>query len=287
MVKNRQTNRKLNPGNSAIFNRGWAIVLVLTALIHQVVYAQKASLPFKPGEFARYNAYYNWHFIWVNGGEVDFTCDSVGYHNHPAYHIKAVGRTFKAYDLLFQVRDTFEAYAALHPFRPLYFRRVVNHGKSHSEHRYRMDYSKKKIYCYIDPSDRKPFRDTLLLKDNTFDLLSTAYNFRTFDFNTLKVGQKVPYRMLIDNEIPDLYFHYWGKENITTRSGRTFRCHKVSVYLLKGDFFNEGEYMKVWFTDDANHVPVQVETEILVGSVKAQLLEVRSLKYPLSSEIRR
>jgi hypothetical protein len=44
--------------------------------------------------------------------------------------------------------------------------------------------------------------------------------------------------------------------------------------------------MKIWFTDDQNHLPVQVETKIQVGSVKALLLEAKSLKYPLSSLIK-
>ena len=90
--------------------------------------------------------------------------------------------------------------------------------------------------------------------------------------------------MLVDRKIDDLYVRYLGIENVKTRNGKEFRCHKVSVYLLQGDFFPEGEYMKVWFTDDQNHLPVQVETEILVGSVKALLLDTKSLKYPLTSE---
>ena len=92
--------------------------------------------------------------------------------------------------------------------------------------------------------------------------------------------------MLIDRQVADLFFRYLGKENVKTRNGKTFRCHKVSVYLLQGDFFPEGEYMKIWFTDDKNHLPVQVETEILMGSVKALLLELKSMKYPLTSQIK-
>ncbi len=121
---------------------------------------------------------------------------------------------------------------------------------------------------------------------NTFDLLTTAYIFRKFDFNNFFVGEKVPYQMVIDRKIASLFFRYLGKENVKTRNGKEYRCHKVSVYLLQGDFFPEGEYMKIWFTDDKNHLPVQVETEILVGTVKALLLDTKSIKYPLNSQIK-
>jgi hypothetical protein len=42
-----------------------------------------------------------------------------------------------------------------------------------------------------------------------------------------------------------------------------------SVLLLEGDFFPRGEYLKVWIDEGPNHLPVMVETKILVGSVKA------------------
>ncbi len=248
--------------------------------------AQSFEYPFKSGEFARYGAYYNWHFIWVQSGEVEFRADTLQYKKQEAWHLKAVGKSLKAYDLLFCVRDTFETYSNYGTFKPIYSRRVLNHAKQNSVHQYWFDPVSGKIETQIH-QDKKPlYRTSLLAADNTFDLLATAYNFRKFDFNKLFVGQKVPYRMLIDRQVADLFFRYLGKENVKTRNGKEYRCHKVSVYLLQGDFFPEGEYMKIWFTDDKNHLPVQVETEILMGSVKALLLEPKSLKYPLTSQIK-
>jgi two-component SAPR family response regulator len=138
----------------------------------------------------------------------------------------------------------------------------------------------------INQKDKPVFQGSIAPEPETYDLLATAYHFRSFNFNQLFVGQKVPYRMIIDKKVDELYFHYLGKEKVKTRNGQEYLCHKVSVYLLQGDFFPEGEYMKIWFTDDKNHLPVQVESEIMVGSVKAVLLDVRSLKYPLTSQIK-
>ncbi len=188
--------------------------------------------------------------------------------------------------MLFCVRDTFETFSNYNTFKPIYSRRVLNHAKQNSVHQYWFDPASEKIETQIR-QDKKPlYRANLTAPDNTYDILATAYNFRKFDFNKLFVGQKVPYRMLIDRQVADLFFRYLGKENVKTRNGKEYRCHKVSVYLLQGDFFPEGEYMKIWFTDDKNHLPVQVETEILMGSVKALLLEPKSMKYPLTSQIK-
>jgi hypothetical protein len=264
----------------------FSFLLFLLFFFPALASGQNIDYPFKSGEYARYGAYYNWHFIWIQSGEVEFKADTIQYKQQNAWHLKAVGKTFKAYDLLYTVRDTFEVFCDYNSFNTIYSRRVLNHAKMNSVHQYSFDYGTGKITTQIKPEDKPLLVATLPIQENTYDLLATAYNFRKFDFNKLFVGQKVPYRMLIDKKVEDLYFHYLGKENIKTRNGKEYRCQKVSIYLLQGDFFPEGEYMKVWFTDDQNHLPVQVESKIQVGSVKALLLETKSMKYPLSSLIK-
>jgi hypothetical protein len=246
---------------------------------------QNQEYPFKSGELIRYGAYYNLNFIWIQSGEVEFKADTLQYKSEKTWHLKATGKTYKAYDLLYSVRDTFETYCKYSTFQPVYSRRMMNHSRQNSSHEYWIDPSGK-IDALIKLEKKAPFKTTLTAGENCFDLLATAYNFRKFDFNQLFVGQKVPYRMIIDRQVADLFFRYLGRENVKTRNGKEYRCHKVSVYLLQGDFFPEGEYMKVWFTDDKNHLPVQVETEVLVGSVKALLLEPTNMKYPLTSQIK-
>jgi len=247
---------------------------------------QNNGRPFKSGEYARYGAYFNWNFIWIQSGEVEFSADTIQYKNQKAWHLKSTGKTFKAYDLIYSVRDTLEAFNNFDSFQPIYSYRALNHAKESSVHQYRFDYSSGTITARIKQAKKPLYQGSFPIQDNTFDLLATAYNFRNTDFSKLFVGQKVPYRMLIDRKVDELFFRYLGMENVKTRNGKNYRCHKVSVYLQQGDFFPEGEYMKIWFTDDKNHLPVQVETQILIGTVKALLLETKSMKYPLTSLIK-
>jgi len=280
--KSRIKNRKRIPAC-----KFWSFLILFFAFIStDLALGQNAEYPFKSGENARYGAYYNWQFIWILSGEVEFNADTLKYKQQQAWHLKAVGKSLKAYDMLFSVRDTFETYSNYNTFKPIYSSRVMNHAKQNSVHQYWFDSASGKIDAQIKQDKKPVYHASLPALDNTYDLLATAYYFRKFDFNKLFVGQKVPYRMLIDRQVSDLFFRYLGKENVKTRNGKVYRCHKVSVYLLQGDFFPEGEYMKIWFTDDKNHLPVQVETEILVGSVKALLLEPKSMKYPLTSQIK-
>jgi len=88
--------------------------------------------------------------------------------------------------------------------------------------------------------------------------------------------------MFMDNEKYDLYIRYLGKETIKTKYGK-FRAIKFKPLLVKGTIFEGGEKMLVWVSDDANHLPLRVESPISVGSIKVDMMSYRNLRYPLSS----
>jgi hypothetical protein len=71
---------------------------------------------------------------------------------------------------------------------------------------------------------------------------------------------------------------------MTTQYGK-FNVIKLAPLLVKGSVFNGGEKMVVWVTDDANHIPVRIETPLVVGSIKVDMVSFENLRYPLSSLI--
>ena len=52
--------------------------------------------------------------------------------------------------------------------------------------------------------------------------------------------------------------------------------------MQEGRIFQDEEEMKIWISDDRNRLLVKVETQILVGSIKAVLVKHQEVKYPLS-----
>ena len=88
--------------------------------------------------------------------------------------------------------------------------------------------------------------------------------------------------MFLDNETYNLYIRYLGKETIKTKYGK-FRAIKFKPLLVKGTMFEGGEKMTVWVSDDANHLPLRVESAISVGSVKVDMMGYKNLRYPLTS----
>jgi hypothetical protein len=98
----------------------------------------------------------------------------------------------------------------------------------------------------------------------------------------MKVGDKIPFNLFLDNEVYNIYVRYLGKETIRTKYGK-FRTIKFKPLLLKGSIFEGGEKMTVWVSDDANHIPLRIESPISVGSVKVDAMLWRNLRYPLTS----
>jgi hypothetical protein len=114
------------------------------------------------------------------------------------------------------------------------------------------------------------------------DVISAVYSARNINFDNYKKDDKIPFKMFLDNEIYDMYIRYLGKEDVKTKFGK-FKAHKFRPLLVKGNIFEGGEKMTVWVSDDPNHIPLRVESPIIVGSVKMDMMGYGGLKHPLSS----
>ncbi len=244
------------------------------------------NFSFQTGEKVTYNAYYNWHFIWLNAGVVNFNVESRNYHNTDSWFFSAYGKTFSGYDHFMKVRDTFEVFVDKANFQPLFFNRVTKEGSTESHHKYYFNYTQKHIHTQIKKDKSIGFKDsTVILKDCTNDLLTMVYKARNLDFEHYEEDDKIPIRMIVDGITYDLYIRYMGKETISNRDGRKFRCLKFSPLLVPGTIFESGEDMTVWVTDDLNRIPIIVEAKVLVGSVKAVFVDATGLRNKITAEV--
>jgi hypothetical protein len=90
----------------------------------------------------------------------------------------------------------------------------------------------------------------------------------------------------MDAEFYPLYLRYLGKEQIEDRNNNKYNCLKFKVMLVEGTMFNAGENMTVWVTDDGNRVPVLIQADILIGSIKAYLTSYKNLKHPFDAKVK-
>ncbi len=272
-----------------ILRKNWKACTFLIALffLAHSTFSQcnEINTAFKEGEKVTYNAYYNWHFIWMNAGLVTFKTELQKYQNKSCYKLSSVGITHKNYDVFYKVRDTFISIVDTAYLAPLYSKRITNEGSTQGSENYNFDESKKTISSFIINEEKNGVKASIPWQSCTFDLLTMVYRARNINFNVYKKNDKIPIRLIVDGIIYNLYIRYLGHETIKTKEGRTFRCIKFSPLLMKGTIFEAGEDMTVWVTDDKNRIPILVEASILIGSVKAMFVSAEGAKYPFESEI--
>ena len=142
-----------------------------------------------------------------------------------------------------------------------------------------------KIYSSLYYSDEGEKQDTLKIIPCTFDPLTAIYYARTIDYNNAEINQKFPIRILIDNQIHDLYIRYLGKEDMDDRNGNSYHCIKFTIKMVEGTIFSGGEDITVWVTDDKNKIPILVKAEIIVGSIKAYFNHAEGLRNSFDAKI--
>lgn len=243
------------------------------------------ELVFGHGENLRYIINYQWGSINTDVGEAVLTLEYNDNAEEPFFHARAVGRTFRFYDVLFKVRDFYETKFSARNLRPFYFHRDIR------EKKYKMKNTMTflpnyQIRANIERLDDPP-RDTLLNgKIYTFDLLSLFYFARNNDFGNDKVGQERPVSFVIDGEIFDLYYRYLGKENKRIPGLGHYKTIKFAARLVAGEVFSGKEELVFWVTDDKNKIPLLFETPIIVGRVTGRLAGFSNIKYPFPGKIK-
>lgn len=270
-----------------IYNRISILFFVLPAIVFSFhgnfLLAQQTVQPFQSGEKLHYKVSYNWEFVWIDAGKVVFEVDSLMYDGQPAYHFKSFGRSLTSYDWIYKVRDYFESVANADTFHPYWFTRKTREGGYQVNNKFNFDYENNRIISKTQNSNRPTSKDTLSLEGFVMDVQTAVYYIRALDFSSMLEGEKIPFRMIIDGEVFDLYGYYLGKEIIENHNGQIYRCHKFSTSLVDGTIFSGGEDLFVWLTDDYNRIPLLVEAKILVGSVKAYFTDGENILHPMES----
>jgi hypothetical protein len=228
---------------------------------------------FRPGESLHFKVFYTIAGIYVGAGEAIFSVNLERYNNKPVYHIVANGKTFSFYDSFFRVRDRYESYIDTTTLQPYKFIRNVDEG----------GYKKLENVTFNQLANTAVSEKGAVKVPNCIqDVISSLYYARNINFSKYKVDDKIPFSMYLDNEVYQLYIRYLGKETVKTKYGK-FRAYKFKPLLIKGTIFEGGEKMTVWVSDDANQIPLRVESPISVGSVKVDMMGYRNLRYPLNS----
>ena len=232
---------------------------------------------FKAGEKVGFLVYYTAaNFINVSAGAGSFSTTLEKLNGKDVYHIKGEGYTLPSYEKFYKAKDTYESYVDVESMLPLKFVRNVQEG----------DYKKYQNVNFNRAANTAISDAVFKISSCTHDVVSAVFWARNIDFNRLKVGDRVRISIFLDNENHDMYVRYLGKETVKTKYG-TFKTIKIKPTTIKGTIFTGDDKMTVWVTDDANRVPIRIESPIIVGKVRIDMTSFDNLRNPMTALVKK
>lgn len=237
---------------------------------------------FLSGEELTYKIYYNWNFVWLSAGELRFRVID----EDDQFHFQVVGETYGSYDWFFKVRDYYDTWVQKDNLLPIMSIRNVEEGKYRLYDFLTFDQSRQ--VCLNDRGKAKnDIREhhRFQIEPCMHDMVSILYHARNLDFARIKVGQTFPVKIFVDKETWPLKVKYNGAEKSKEVKGLgTYNTLRFSPEVVPGKVFPDGATLNVWVTDDANRLPLIIESPLSVGSAKAVLYQHKGLRYPVSAK---
>lgn len=238
------------------------------------------NFAYGPGERIVYKLYYNLNFIWISAGEVEFKVEDYG----DRYKLSALGTTYSSYEWFFKVRDYYESYIDKETLLPILTIRDIEEGNYTLYERVEYDQETGLGVGYRGKSKEEAMErpGEFNMEHCMHDVLSAVYFMRNLNLDTAIPNSSYPVTVFMDRKEYPLDVRYIGKEEDKKIKGLgRFDVHELAPEVVAGDVFSEDSEMRVWASTANSHVPLQIESPISVGSIKAVLKEHQNLRHGL------
>lgn len=284
------------------------LLAALAILMPSALDAQE--LPFSDREQLRIVIHYKWGFS-ADIAEINVNVKQEETASGPQFYTSAKIATFKAWDGLFKIRDTYESrFAATPDLMPVYSHRNISEGSYWARNYFSWRNDGRTIDVKVDKQKYKhrefEYSDNEIIRD----VINLVFMIRYQGLDKMAKSTRVNYPMVMDKDLVTLSFRIIGRETKkipgigecrTIKTGVSVRRHAPkdaddasdrfslasasdSSNMDGADFYGS-EKIFIWFSDDQNHLPLYFSAPVAIGSINGRLASYSGLKYPLASLI--
>lgn len=238
---------------------------------------------FKPGEFLSYNLYYNWKFVWVKAGTASMYIVQSVYNGTPAYRASLTTRSNNKIDEMYVLRDTLLSYSSL-KLEPLYFRKGAREGKRYNVDEVWYTYANDKVSLkqHRQNTSGAHTYTSAQRTDCVFDMMNMFMQARSYDPEGWKKGHCIDIPIADGNGIDKAQLRYRGKTTVKADNDKKYRCLELSYVEWDSRKNKYKEIVRLYVTDDENHVPVRLDMYLRFGVAKAFLTSYKGLRNPIT-----
>lgn len=251
------------------------VLTLLLILSSYILWAQNGSSSFKEGEFLKYKI----HYGLLNAGFTSLEIRETEDEN--TLHAIGKGWTTGMVGMVFRVDDNYETFFDKNTHRPIHFIRKVNEGGYTKDKEIFFDFKKHKARVV---NHKKETDSTYFIQNDVKDMLQSFYYVRSINFDEYDENDTIDVRMFFDEQMYMVKVLVLGRERLKTKFGE-IDCVVIRPLVQEGRVFKDEENVTLWVSDDRNKIPIRIKASILVGSVKADLIEVKGLTHPFALKI--
>ncbi len=257
-----------------------ALILLLMVISGFAAKDALRSVPnesFTTGELLKYKVHYG--PITAAEAVIDIAPNLHTVHNRPCYRATVYGRTTSSFDFFIKIRDTWQSYVDTAAILPMRYQSSIEEGNYRKKET--IDFNHFTNTAFVEKRKKKDKETgTYKIPANAQDIVSGFYFLRTINYDKLRVGEKFSIKGFFDMEAFDMIVTYHGRETVNTKVGN-IRAIKLTPKMPSNKLFKGEDAITVYLSDDMNKIPVLIQANMFVGSVKVDLYEYKNLKHKI------
>lgn len=188
-------------------------------------------------------------------------------------HVVGKANTTGLFNFFFKVENRYDSYIDEQSMAPIRFSRNIREGRYRREDDVIFDWQKNMAYSS---------RDTIVTPPFVQDMISSIYFARTFSMESVEPGDAFYLDFHLSDSVYVSRIVFEGYEQIKTSLG-VFNTLKFKPQVMEGTWFNQPYPMTLWISDDDNKIPLLVESGLVVGSVRLELIQFGGLRNTIRS----
>lgn len=228
---------------------------------------------FQDGEWFKFKMSYSG---FLKAGNATLEVKNSRLNGKEVFHVVGKGWTTGAIKWFFKVKDRYESYFDKSTGMPYKFIREIDEGGHTKDIEIEFDHANSKALVNNKKSKTK---ETYTIAENVQDMVSAFYYLRNnYKTETIKEGDEVSLNMFFDEENFNFKLKFLGREDLKTEFG-VIKTLKFRPYVMAGRVFKEKESLTLWVSADDNKIPLRIQADLRVGSLRADLEAFKGLKH--------
>lgn len=234
---------------------------------------------FKDGENITYDLYFNYGIVNAKAGTGSLKTHLVNYKGNSAFNIHMLLNTSGLIGSVYTVNDTLVSYLDM-DLRPLLFSKNAFEGKDYSREVQSFSYVEDGIKVRTNRifNGKKKFEETITTHECTYDYLSVLALIRNLDYTDMESGDQKQIQFISGREIVNMAVNYNGSSKIKANDEQIYNTIQISLTIYDKAFKNEKEAISASLTDDANRIPIVIDTHLKIGAIRAVMRNVSGLR---------